>query len=825
MNTVPIEVVDEPKVGTATWMIPPTVKEVFPYSEGAIWLGRNGDDARTPVGRKDESHVLLCAMNRAAKGRAIITNNLILWPGSMFCNDPKGENASVTAARRGQGSGHTKQFLGQKVCVLDSHHTAKVEDRYRAYYNVLDELDPTHHSTPAKAENIVASFVTDDVKADKTWDEMAIAYMKALILHIITAPPSQSENDGYIPADERDLITFRRMVQTGDFYAVRHIESALPAEELAKKRPNAHMLLLKQMSRNQAFDGIIADEALNLLDSINMQPKLWNSIRVSAGLATKWIDDPMMRTVLRAGKYATTFRAEELETDPGGVSVYVCLKLEDQKRLAAWPRLITNMVLSAAQTEYFRSPATGHNTLMMLDEFAALERMRTIEQAAPAIAGAGIKLFMVLQNLSQMKVVYGDNFEAFMANAGTHIYYGFNDNFTAEYVKKRLGEIEVIRYMRSSNTAIGTGKSTSDVRGGGSQEGSSEGTSSGKTRGWSPSLFHLSLFTSKQKTRNSQSGTSSSTSENWSRAEQEQRSETNTEGWQQQLHKKPLADIHELMQMFGAIDDEDAPNFPGIGLISTAENAPALIQKSFYDQDRTFEGKFDPHPKHGFTPLPSEPKKFEKPDDSIEIIQINPISEYRNIFFEFTWQHNKDRSIKEKTFNPDEYAGHLTLAYDSQNTSISILLPEKVEIKLRSEEIYLKNKDNPVFDSIYMSSSREICMRFREVANILNTEGFKKFGFIIDCKNQCIEQFREKNSIYFWKKWDDSILIDMRKKHEEAVLDYEDFAKKLMAQIYGGQKDQLEIFKLAPIHRVWHSGMDMSEEEFQKYGSSFTDHY
>lgn len=620
MNHVPSEIVDEPKIGTATWMIPPKVNEIFPYSEGAIWLGRNGDDARTPIGRKDESHVLLCAMNRAAKGRAIITNNLLLWQGSVFCNDPKGENASVTAARRGQGSKHATKFLGQKVCVLDSHHTAKIEDKYRAYYNVLEDLDPTSSRTPARVENIVRSFFTDSAQKDPTWDELAVAYMKALLLHIVTAPASQSENDGYIPTNERDLITFRRMLQTGDYYTVRHIESIVPPEELAKKRPNAHQLLLKQMAKNDAFGGIIRDEAENQLSNFKDQPKLWNSLRVSAGSATAWIDDPEIRDVLRAGKYTATFRAEELETDPKGVSVYVCLKLEDQKRLAAWPRLVTNMVLSAAQTDYFRSPATGHNTLMMLDEFAALERMKTIEQAAPAIAGAGIKLFMVLQNLSQMKSVYGENFEAFMANAGTHIYYGFNDNFTSEYVKKRLGEIEVIRHLRSGSKAIVEGDGTSDVIGGGSQEGDSEGISAGRTRGWSPALFHLSLFTSKQKTQNTQSGTSSSTSENWSRTVQKQKSETNTDGWTQQLHKKPLADIHELMQLFGTVDDESEPNFPGIGLISTAEKAPALVQKTFYDQDRDFEGMFDPHPKHGFKPIPVEviPAQIETKRGSYE---------------------------------------------------------------------------------------------------------------------------------------------------------------------------------------------------------------
>lgn len=819
MSAVPVEVVDEPKVGTATWMIPPKVNEVFPYSKGAIWLGRNGDDARTPVGRKDESHVLLCAMNRAAKGRAIITNNLLLWPGSMFCNDPKGENASVTAARRGQGSDHATKFLGQKVCVLDSHHTAKVHDRYRAYYNVLDELDPTHHSTPAKAENIVASFVTDDVKADKTWDEMAIAYMKALILHIITAPPSESENDGYIPATERDLITFRRMVQTGDFYAVRHIESALSPEELAKKRPNAHMLLLKQMSRNQAFGGIIADEALNLLDSINMQPKLWNSIRVSAGLATKWIDDPMIRTVLRAGTYPNTFRAEELETDLKGVSVYVCLKLEDQKRLAAWPRLITNMVLSSAQTEYFRSPATGHNTLMMLDEFAALERMKTIEQAAPAIAGAGVKLFMVLQNLSQMKSVYGENFEAFMANAGTHIYYGFNDNFTAEYVKKRLGEIEVIRYMRSSNSAIATGRSTSDVTGGGSQEGSSEGSSSGKTRGWSPSLFHLSLFTSKQKTRNTQSGTSSSTSENWSRAVQEQKSETNTEGWQQQLHKKPLADIHELMQLFGAVDDDNAPNFPGIGLISTAEKAPALIQKSFYDQDRAFEGMFDPHPKHGFTPLPKPTKAAEKPSISTGRKTIDPIGNYYNLFFQFTWKNNRSGGMRQGDFDANEYIGQFVIAFGDVSASLPILLPEKSSAKAIGTAIpHPNNTDNkPIFDSVNISASEDGCRRIEQVAERLISEGFLGLQNIIRHYKKTRELFSEKQSIFFWRTWDDTEFLASRDKHRASVEKFESLMKELMVEIYGNPKKELEIYKIGSMLRDWHYGLSHTDEEYEKY--------
>lgn len=644
-----VEVIDEPQIGTASWMVPPQVNNVATYRDGAIWLGRNADDARTPIGRKDESHVLLCAMNRSGKGRALITNNLLLWKGSAVINDPKGENASVTAARRGQGSAHVTKFLDQKVCVLDGHNTSTVDDKYRAYYNVLNDLDPDSEDTPSLAKDIAESCVTENVKKDPTWDEMAIPFMQALLLQIITAPKSSDPTKGCIPENERDLVTFRRMIQIGDFNALRFYEHHLGADVIKEKRPNLQEHLLERMRENPAFDGIISDAAESLLTSLKMQPKLWNSVRQAAETATAWIDDPKIRKVLRSGTYANTFKASEIETLKGGVSVYVCLRLKDQRKMAAWPRIVTNMVLAAAQDDYHRSPATGHQTLLMLDEFASLERMKTIEDAISAIAGAGIKIFMVLQNLTQLKATYGDNWEAFMANAGTQIYYGFNDNFSADYMSKRLGEIEVIRTMQSGSTAFnesqtvteteGGGKSSTTSQnttnstnygsshGGGSGSNSQHGSNSNSTHGWGPALFGVTLNmmphmntgsgsnkshgqssqSSWQKIRNkgrsTSTGTSETNSENWSRAVAEQRGRTDTQGWAQTLHKKPLAAINELMKLFGTVEDTNAPNYPGIGLISMAEHDPLLIQKSFYDLDTFFRGMFDPHPKWGIAAI------------------------------------------------------------------------------------------------------------------------------------------------------------------------------------------------------------------------------
>ncbi len=80
------------------------------------------------------------AARAAARAPASIVNNLILWPGSVCVVDPKGENATITAARRGKGSAHCTG-MGQAVQVLDPFKAAQVDDSLRGRFNPLDALD------------------------------------------------------------------------------------------------------------------------------------------------------------------------------------------------------------------------------------------------------------------------------------------------------------------------------------------------------------------------------------------------------------------------------------------------------------------------------------------------------------------------------------------------------------------------------------------------------------------------------------------------------------------------------------------------------------
>jgi type IV secretory pathway TraG/TraD family ATPase VirD4 len=122
---------------------PAEVGERYAYRDGTVWLGRSASEDMVPVGYADDRHVCVVSGSRGGKGASSIVNNLILWPGSICVVDPKGENATVTAARRGGGSPHCKG-LGQAVRVLDPFKAAQVDDSLRGRFNPLDALDPAN---------------------------------------------------------------------------------------------------------------------------------------------------------------------------------------------------------------------------------------------------------------------------------------------------------------------------------------------------------------------------------------------------------------------------------------------------------------------------------------------------------------------------------------------------------------------------------------------------------------------------------------------------------------------------------------------------------
>ena len=88
-------------------------------------------------------------------------------------------------------------------------------------------------------------------------------------------------------------------------------------------------------------------------------------------------------------------------------------------------------------------------TLFRLDEFAALGRLEAVERAMGLMAGYGMQLWPILQDMSQLKDLYGARANTFVANAGVLQTFGVNDFETARWLSQSMGK-ETIGYQTES---------------------------------------------------------------------------------------------------------------------------------------------------------------------------------------------------------------------------------------------------------------------------------------------------------------------------------------------------------------------------------------
>ena len=114
----------------------------------------------------------------------------------------------------------------------------------------------------------------------------------------------------------------------------------------------------------------------------------------SAQRHTHFLDSPRMTAVL--GR--SDFRFEDLKETT--CSVFLVLPPDRLATHARWLRLMVVQALNAVVRSTARPPSP---VLFMLDEFAALGRLEPIERAFGLMAGYGLQLWVILQDLHQLR--------------------------------------------------------------------------------------------------------------------------------------------------------------------------------------------------------------------------------------------------------------------------------------------------------------------------------------------------------------------------------------------------------------------------------------
>lgn len=404
--------------------------------DGRILLGEVGGEL---IGIADDRHVMTVAGSRAGKGVSAVVPNLLTYPGSVLAIDPKGELACLTAR-------HRQERLGQKVYVLDPFERVPASAApVKASYNPMTILsDPQTGELSRDAiedAGLIADALVVPSGGDTHWDDSARHLLEGIILHVAT---SQDH------AGERDLTTVYRLLMEGT--------GTTCEDDNGKQQAGLDCLHVAMLANAKALHSsnpaIAASIKFAAADFFDKPPNERGSVLSSARKHTRFLDFQAIAGVLRDHRFDLT----DLKTDLRGVTIYLCLPATRLATCSRWFRLFVNLALEAMERVPGK-PAVP--VLMVLDEFAILGHMQQIENAAGQIAGFGVKLWPILQDLTQLQALYSQRWETFLGNAGVLQFFGNNDATTLEYIEKRLGRTTMLssREQELTREAINQGLS------------------------------------------------------------------------------------------------------------------------------------------------------------------------------------------------------------------------------------------------------------------------------------------------------------------------------------------------------------------------------
>ncbi len=370
------------------------------------------------IGRRgDDRHVITVAGSRAGKGRSLILPNLATWPGSVIAVDPKGELARKTARWRAEG-------LKQSVAILDPYG---VSGWRSASYNPLSDLNPSSKTFIDDVALVADALILDDPR-DRHWTDSAKNLIRALILYM------------FVSGGDVSLPRLRRLLIGNEGELARPSGDGDPDD-----------FLFIRMAATEAFDGYLGLIARTFLEKTE---KELGSILSTAREQLSFLDSPPMADVLKP----SNFRLRNIKRQP--TTIYMCLPAARLATHFRWLRIAVNLTLSALEDDHI-PPCP---VLLLLEEFAVLGHMESIEKAAGQIAGFGVKLWTILQDLGQLKSTYKERWETFMGNAGVTTWFGLNDLTSLEYVSNRLGDTHFIRTEKVDLTMGQRGQGSAEYR-------------------------------------------------------------------------------------------------------------------------------------------------------------------------------------------------------------------------------------------------------------------------------------------------------------------------------------------------------------------------
>ncbi|GJL62065.1 MAG: hypothetical protein NPIRA04_07190 [Nitrospirales bacterium] len=376
-----------------------------------FWVGFKHSDKN----ESDDRHMVTFAGSRGGKGKSRIIPNLLLWNNNVLCIDPKGENAAVTAHNpiRAQAFVIDPYELVPNVYPRGKDPSSSKVPPIRAKYNPLQDIDPYSVTATEEITVLVNAMVLSQSAANQAWEEEPKNIISGVIAHVLTAPE-------YEP--ERSLVVVYRLLNS--------------PEDYLKK-------LVKEMQKNFALGDFIPTKASSLEMAILETKKSFLS---ATRTSLKWLSYPKVQELVGGN---SDFSMYNIADKP--MSIYLCLDMEALENLGRFVRIFFLMAFHAMMHPRPGRPKTK-KVLCVMDEFFVLGYLPQLEKGAQYIAGEGVKLWPIIQNIEQIEGIYGKTWNNFVTAAGVVEAFDLSagdQSGTAAWVENRIGK------SRSANLKLG----------------------------------------------------------------------------------------------------------------------------------------------------------------------------------------------------------------------------------------------------------------------------------------------------------------------------------------------------------------------------------
>ena len=361
-------------------------------------------------GRKHMRNLLQIIVGGSGSGktRYVVKPNLMLANASFICTDPKGEIVRAVAPLLLQ-----KGYVVKVFDLIDPSHS----DSYNPFRYIRRDSD---------VFRLINNFIQNTTpknagQNDPFWEKSETALDAALMLYLLhEAPPEEQTMEMMLT-----MIEYGAAKEDDDDY-----QSPLDLlfEALEEEQPN-HIALRQYRIFKQAAG------------------KTAKSILVSAAVRLSAFTLPEIQDITNEDSLEISMLGERRQA--------ICCVIPDSNDNSL-NFLVGMLYTQAFQELYYQADKNHMGPLpipvrLMFDEFANVALPDGYARLQATMRSRNIMATIILQNISQLKALFKDDWEGIIGNADTLMYLGGNEQSTHEYISKLLGK-ETISTTSSSQS-------------------------------------------------------------------------------------------------------------------------------------------------------------------------------------------------------------------------------------------------------------------------------------------------------------------------------------------------------------------------------------